>query len=91
MVHNLGNAPHKWGLILNGDAMKDTESSSARATIMTLKNRDDQASREFWDYVEQSKKDWQAQRPSWSRELEQRQERSSAQPQREPTTSLVCR
>jgi len=70
--------------------MKDTSSSKA-ATPMTLKKRDDQASRDFWDYVEKSKRDWQAQQPSWSRELEQRQERTAIEHPVDDRKPLACK
>lgn len=57
------------GIDLRERTMKDTASSNA-ATPMTLKKLDDQASKDFWDYVQKSKQDWREQQPAWSRELE---------------------
>lgn len=59
-----------WGykmkdLIRRSDVRKDTPSPSA--ATMTLKNLDDQDSKEFWDHVEKAKREWQASEPSWSR------------------------
>ncbi len=52
--------------------MKDTGSPST-VKPMTLKKLDDPASKDFWEYIEKSKQDWQEQQPSWSRELDRRE------------------
>jgi hypothetical protein len=57
--------------------MKDTCSSNTD-TPMTIKKLDDNSSKAFWDYVEESKNDWREQQPSWSRDLEQRREPTQA-------------
>jgi hypothetical protein len=51
---------------------------------MSLKKRDDPASKDFWDFVEKATDDWRQQQPDWSRELDRERrsgkERSCAPP-----------
>lgn len=49
--------------------MKDTSSAEA-GKPMSLKRLDDPTSKDFWDFVERSTKDWRQQQPDWSRKLE---------------------
>jgi hypothetical protein len=52
---------------------------------MSLKKLDDPASKDFWDFVEKSTRDWRQQQPDWSRELE-RQRHSDNEGQGERRT-----
>jgi hypothetical protein len=71
--------------------MKDTTSSPGAAAMTTIKKLDDEASRQFWDSVEEIKQGWQTERPSWYEEFEERKEHpTSAEASSAPSHRLNC-
>lgn len=66
------------------------DSPFAARPMTTIKKRDDKASREFWDSVEEAKKDWQSQRPSWFEELEERQQKADAAAPEVSGRTILC-
>lgn len=62
---------------------------SAQPTLMTIKKLDDPTSKDFWEYVEKSKQEWQEQQPSWSRELDERRASASTEDADEEADALV--
>lgn len=61
--------PYIMGLELIVPTMKN-KTDLKRLPAMSLKKLDDEASKDFWDFVQKSTKDWREQQPAWSRELE---------------------
>lgn len=59
--------------------------------MTTIKKLDDEASRRFWNSVEEIKQSWQTQRPSWYEEFEERKEHRTASEPRVPPRAVTCR